>query len=239
MSDSEKAKYYNKKADKYKQKYLALKRQVEKVRQNSGQSGGNPTSRPERAVNVKTLFSNDDNAFRISGSDETKFKRDGYASTYGELTAEGMKQMFEGIPTRGKKYCDLGSGSGATVLNAVANHGCDHGFGVELATDRHCIAERASRKLPPHLRPKVKFINSDMFAPSIKTNDRDLVFISSLCFDDNTLSKLQDKLERELKPGAHIFSSRPLFSRRLRLIREKPVKMTWSPNSTVYIYQTK
>jgi hypothetical protein len=189
----------------------------------------------EHLFDINSLY--DDNIFvNISNETQNLFQKDNYASTYGELTQEGMKQMLEGIDTNGKVYYDLGSGLGKTVLSAVLDHNFNKAIGIELATERYNIAENALTMIPEQNRNNIEFHNKDFFDPSISLTDADVVFISSLCFPEQILNKLSTKCNDELKPGSYVFSSKELNASKLRLINTKPVKMTWQDNSNIYIY---
>jgi tRNA G46 methylase TrmB len=75
------------------------------------------------------------------------FEKHGYARTYGELTENGLKQLFEHLPTRKNKvFYDLGSGKGTVVFNAMKMYPeLNRAVGIELDVQRHKSAVSANK----------------------------------------------------------------------------------------------
>ena len=143
------------------------------------------------------------NGYNISDYDSTVFSLNDYASTYGEISRTGLKDMLKGIQTNGKVFYDLGSGLGKSVLWSVVDHGMT-GKGIEISKERHDNALKLLEQVPKNHRQLINLYNDDMFNHNIK--DGNIIFISNLCFPQKINDKLVDKIVIELNPGSLVFS---------------------------------
>jgi SAM-dependent methyltransferase len=169
--------------------------------------------------------------------DETTNKTFGnasYPSTYGELTREGMKDMLRGFETKGKTFIDLGSGLGKTPLFAVADNNFKYAVGVELSPERHQQAMKMKEKLPEKIKSRVNYFKNDLFNFDVK--DYDVIFISNLCFSNDMNEKIGNKIYKEGKDKALIFSSKEIIHPNIKLIEKRYVKMTWKSDSTIFVH---
>ncbi len=168
--------------------------------------------------------------------DKSVFDANGYAATYGELTEQGMAEMLKSVNNREQKtFYDLGSGLGTPTILAGQRFGFEKSVGIELAKERHAEAVKRLNDLPPDVKNKIEFYNQDLFESDIR--DADVIFVSNLCFDEKTNSKLIKKIESEGKPGLTVFTSKKIESPRLKFQTSFPVEMTWSKSSTIYQHQ--
>ena len=83
------------------------------------------------------------------------------AGVYGEMTAVGFRSFARrfGLST-GDTFVDLGSGTGALVLQAAAEFGAQ-AVGIELAHSRHQAALTALSTAPEEVRSLVTFVQGD------------------------------------------------------------------------------
>ena len=95
----------------------------------------------------------------------------------------------------GDTVYDLGCNDGRVVLTAVSKKEC---LGVGYEVDGTAInkAKEACKKLPPEVQKRVTLIEGDAFEAPLK--DADVLFLYLL---PKGIRKLQQKLDRELKPG--------------------------------------
>ena len=232
--------YYNKYIT-YKAKYLYLKNNLI---QNGG--SGNLLS-PEE---IDQLFDNRD-GFGIDEIDENKYNNNYAVSTYGELTGEGLLKVIEMCRKLGmndleeRNFVDLGSGTGRVVFNASIYF--NQVYGVELSTKRHNIGNKILEENKNRLRNNIHLVNGDMYnlvngdMYNLNCSEMDVVYISSLCFTDEMMESLKEKLGGKLKNGSLIFTSKEMNidgnNNFIKLDNELNVKMTWSENSQLYIYK--
>lgn len=196
---------------------------------------GGQTSDPDYSnIDINKLTRQYD-AFHLSNKDLDRFKETNYASTYGEITRNGMKELLKGFNTKDKVFIDLGSGGGKSVVYAVLDNNFKYGVGIEFSKERHEKAKKLLQKLPNEISKKIKFIYGDLF--NAKLNKVDFVFISNLCFSEDVNDRLANKLAKEAKPGTIILCSKKLDNPKLKLIETRNVEMTWSSKSTIYLYE--
>lgn len=169
--------------------------------------------------------------------DKTKeiFESSGNSSTYGELTKEGMDKMLDGIVTKGKTFIDMGSGLGKTVIWAAIK-GFQKSIGIELAKERHDAATSIQNSLSDIYKNNITFINDSFFDAPVDFSSIDIVWISSLCFPNEIMGKIANKLNNDLKKGAIVFSSKEINAPKLVPSGTMGVKMTWNENSNVHKY---
>lgn len=160
----------------------------------------------------KILYSNNQigglDKFIDVNEDKQIFDKNNYEYTYGELTNDGIKQLLKSIDTKNKIFYDLGSGNGNVVINAITNFPeLKKSIGIELSKIRY---NNSLNKLSEKKISNIEFINNDLLSQEINLNNADIIYISNLCFSENFNIKIAHKLDKELKSGTHIFSSKPL-----------------------------
>jgi predicted RNA methylase len=176
--------------------------------------------------------------YSISDKDEAKFKKDGYASTYGFLSNKGVQQIiykaienYKNKSIKNKIFIDLGSGDGSVVMYA-AIFDFKKVIGVELSTDRHNVAIKKKKKSKN--KDKIILHNGDLLKYDI--SNVDIIYISSLCFSDEILKKIANKIAKEVKKGTLIFSSKELINKKLKKIDQFPVEQSWDLTSDIVMY---
>lgn len=180
------------------------------------------------------------NTSNLSKNEIEKFKINNYPSTYGELTLEGVKSILNYL-NKFKKiknyyFYDLGSGGGNVIkyffeltnkLNMFNTY-----TGIEFSETRH---NNALKLLIEHFdNNKIKFINGDILEN--KYNKKCIIYISNLCFSENLNKKISKKLDKELKNGSMIFSSKKIFLKNGFLKDKIKVKQSWMEDSNLYCY---
>lgn len=107
---------------------------------------------------------------------------------------------------------DLGSGDGRLVIEAVRTSGC-HGVGIEI--DPHLVhrSERAAHEAG--VDDRARFVAADMWTQPV--SDATVVLLFQV---PRTMSRLEQKLQNDLKPGTRLISNYFVFP-------------TWKPAKTV------
>lgn len=145
--------------------------------------------------------------------------------TYGEITPLGARQLFGamGLLQRSSSrshpahFIDLGSGTGklvGQVLLELPKERIERATGVELSPSRHKCAILSKEALLQwgekyyevnrsvtlndwtDIKYKLEFLQADLFDVDISTATH--IYIASLCFPDNLLLRLEEKLTQIL-----------------------------------------
>ena len=163
--------------------------------------------------------------------------------TYGEIEWPTLKLILDHAQkqtsTSGRFY-DLGCGRGRAVLYMALSGLFDHSVGIEVLPERVKLAQQALQKLRasiPTAGAKVKLFEASFLNPAFKYKDARVVFISNMCFDNETQETLFKKLNSEMPKGSLLFCSRlpssPLVS--FEKLSTEKVPMTWTPTSEFHI----
>ncbi|MEL6347276.1 MAG: methyltransferase domain-containing protein [Myxococcota bacterium] len=172
----------------------------------------------------------------LASAEGKRIESAGASPTYGELTPRGLSQIFSVVDPRGKAFCDLGSGWGRAVIYAALGFPLKRADGVELSETRAERAQVALKRLNEmgHAQARrIHLVQGDMLAFPVRRYD--VLFISNLCFGSAFDAKLAKKFARELRPGTHVFSSRPIHHGRAwdnPMLRN--VAMSWTQASRLY-----
>eukprot|EP00747_Dinoflagellata_sp_TGD_P220235 gnl/TRDRNA2_/TRDRNA2_92234_c0_seq1.p1 gnl/TRDRNA2_/TRDRNA2_92234_c0~~gnl/TRDRNA2_/TRDRNA2_92234_c0_seq1.p1 ORF type:complete len:707 (-),score=121.10 gnl/TRDRNA2_/TRDRNA2_92234_c0_seq1:30-2150(-) len=186
--------------------------------------------------------------------------------TYGELLPVSLAKLFGGRGLFGvaagadDAFVDLGSGTGKLPIQAFLA-GLRSSVGIELDGDRHAFGAQAVESLRALLpqncfaseglpgsnsegRSELRYAErlaslqqGDLLA--LPVENASIVFAASLCFPNELLQALADKLRRELQPGAVFWTLRELPAGTrpgLALVTKAYVASTWSDHAHVYIY---
>jgi hypothetical protein len=181
--------------------------------------------------------------------EEVKIEAQIRPSTYGEITPLGVRQLFHhmGMTSPIRKtdmaFIDLGSGAGKLVAQAYLElKHLKYAVGVELAPSRHEAALVAKSKLSHRLASneeitpssKLEFIEGDLFQTNL--SDATHIYVSSLCFTQEMMQQLEEKLKSEAC-NVECVASLKRFSDMGKPSIEY-VEMSWTkPNgSPVYFY---
>jgi len=162
--------------------------------------------------------------------------------TYGEIEWPTLKLMVEyaqkqTIPGR---FYDLGCGRGRAVLYMALSGLFINSVGIEVLPERVALAQQALQKLRasiPIAGAKVKLYEASFLNPAFKYKDARMVFLSNMCFDNETQEALFKKLNAEMPKGSLVFCSKmpvgqiPAFES----VAVERVPMTWTPTSEIHI----
>ena len=159
-----------------------------------------------------------------------------YATTYGELTKEGLESLFENIDTTNKTFYDLGSGKGSVIINAINNYPeLKKGVGIEYVIDRHEEALERKFSLSDDKKEKIEFIQGDFTSDNINLSDADLIYISNLCLSGETNKDIAEKINKEVKSGTIVFSSRQIPLKNVSKCYRTNVNQTWKLGSNIFV----
>jgi SAM-dependent methyltransferase len=167
--------------------------------------------------------------------------------TYGELKAESIPILYEiysryaplsNILGSYRNFYDLGCGVGKIVLGLTALNSSLKGVGIELVSERVQQANTALQRLrDTSIKQRVEFVCLSFLDDSINYSNACWVFISNLCFTDDTKQQLVEKLERELNTGSIVVCSKALNSTKFEQLNYITLPMSWSDESKVYVYK--
>lgn len=167
--------------------------------------------------------------------------------TYGELKAESIPILYEiysryaplsNILSSYRNFYDLGCGVGKIVLGLTALNSSLKGVGIELVSERIQQANTALQRLrDTSIKQRVEFICLSFLDDSINYSNACWIFISNLCFTDDTKQQLVEKLERELNTGSIVVCSKELNSTKFEQLNHITLPMSWSDESKVYVYK--
>jgi SAM-dependent methyltransferase len=167
--------------------------------------------------------------------------------TYGEIEWPALKIMLDYVQKQqeiaspsGTRFYDLGCGRGRAVLYMAMSGLFEHSVGIEVLPERVSLAKDALNKLRasiPIAGSRVKLFEASFLNPAFKYKDARLVFLSNMCFDNETQAAVFRKLNTEMPKGSLVFCSRApsevLSS--FETIGIEKVPMTWTPTSEIHI----
>jgi tRNA G46 methylase TrmB len=178
---------------------------------------------------------------------------DGYKITYGEMTYEGMDELYNYLYVTSKiqlpqYFLDVGSGRGKLCLFLAAKEQIVKSIGIELVKERHddaiVLKNTLSEKGFLLFTNKTVLLNNDFFKVTLPNKlfiepFTYLVWISNLCFDSEHTDNIFIKLINELPINSIICCSKPYNgdNLNLELIGSIPIEMSWNNNSNVSIYR--
>lgn len=136
---------------------------------------------------------------------------------YGEVEWSTLKLMVSYIEKQvwsshvpGKFY-DLGCGRGRAVLYMALLGPFDLSVGIEVLPERISLAQQALAKLKmsiPSAGSKVRLYEASFLNPAFKYKDARAVYLSNMCFDDETQAAIFTKLNLEMPKGGLVFCSK-------------------------------
>lgn len=188
---------------------------------------------------IDTLYKNV-SGFGISTQDEEVIIKHGGASTYGEITYEGVEQLLKQLSlTKNDVFYDLGSGIGKMVVQVYLSTPVKKSVGIELSAERSQKAALIYEqfKKEGHLKQQrtlallqENFLESDL-------SDATIIYMASTCFSPEFMEKVTKKLA-SLKKGLRVITLKKLAENpRFTLLKELTLPMTWSAQTTAYIYE--
>ena len=165
--------------------------------------------------------------------------------TYGELSYDSLDKILTHFNNDFNIFIDIGSGRGKLCLYASGLDNINKSIGIELVKERHNDAISLKNKLKKFSNiQKVEFYNEDIFKINMNTfinkNNKVLIWISNLCFNEELNEKLFNKLIKELPKGVIIScSKKPTKNKILEDIGKIEVNMSWSEKSPIYFLKIK
>jgi len=171
--------------------------------------------------------------------------------TYGEMTYEGIEMLYKNIcqnyfSVLPHCFIDIGSGKGKLCLYMAEKNNIDQSIGIELVKNRYDCSIELKEKLKEINQTssnKVEFYNSNIF--DIKLNKLIMtapvfIWFSNLCFEQNAINTIFQKIVNEIPVGSIICCSKPTINiDNCTILTSIQVPMSWVDKSDVYIYQTK
>ena len=172
--------------------------------------------------------------------------------TYGEMTYEGIEQLYTYITTLPesplfKGFMDIGSGRGKLCLYMAAKPNIDQSVGIELVKvryDESLVLQSRLERISPKIARKVRFIHSDIFDVDLreifpKEDQPIFIWMSNLCFETEITREILHKIVNELPSKSIIcFSKEPTETpEQLEKITTLTVPMSWNDTSNVNIYR--
>ena len=234
---------------KYKMKYLNLKKSVKNYDFKGGNDLYHDKLKKEYPYIVGDISSNNKNSTPNNNL------------TYGEMTYEGINSLHKLLETDFNCFIDIGSGRGKLPLWFAGINGINKSIGIEILEKRHKYAQDLKSKLSKlsdfqDIISKVELIGDSVFNVDLsylkksKFKFKVLVWISNLCFNEEMNKNLFRKIASELPSGTIIACSQTvpddllqqlnidkhIISNNINTIQ---IHMTWTPNSTVYLYRIK
>lgn len=175
--------------------------------------------------------------------------------TYGEIEWPTLKRMVEyaekqtwssspgstgNTGSTGGRFYDLGCGRGRAVLYMALAGPFEQSVGIEVLPERLLLAQHALTKLKasiPNAGSKVRLYEASFLNPAFKYKDARMVFLSNMCFDDETQDVLFKKLNIEMPKGGLLFCSREpkVLPSAFEKVAVETVAMTWTPTSEIHI----
>ena len=174
---------------------------------------------------------------------------EGHATTYGEMTYDGMNKLNSIINKNNdfKYFMDIGSGRGKLPLYMSGIPGIKKSYGIELVKDRFddsIILKNDLANKFNYYTDKVEFINDNIFNIPINNfiKEKGFIWMSNLCFNPDINDDIFRKLHIELPANSVICCSKkpsPEVEKLFRIndtMKDINVPMSWSENSNIYVY---
>ncbi len=169
-----------------------------------------------------------------------------HSTTYGEVSATGIKTMYEFVKDMGiDTFIDMGSGVGKSVLCAKLI-GFNKAIGIEIVSSRHKQALYILSKLPKrldHIKRNIEFYELNMFDYDFSEyKDKPvLVFASNLMWSEKTNKDFFKHISDNCAPGTIIISSMynlyPEEKRKLQKVTTLHVPMSWDWQSNCFVFR--
>ncbi len=181
------------------------------------------------------------NGFHIQPEEHALINKCGGASTYGEITDEAARTLFETLkPTANDVLVDLGSGCGRFCVYALNATPMKKVIGVELSPTRSKQAQGVKELLIKNKQlpagKKLHLLEADFLKADL--SDVTIVYMASTCFSEELMKKIADKLAQTKQKKLIVVTLRRLPEhKRFELITTITLPMTWSNKTPAYIYK--
>eukprot|EP00746_Dinoflagellata_sp_MGD_P131767 gnl/MRDRNA2_/MRDRNA2_65518_c0_seq1.p1 gnl/MRDRNA2_/MRDRNA2_65518_c0~~gnl/MRDRNA2_/MRDRNA2_65518_c0_seq1.p1 ORF type:complete len:510 (+),score=92.47 gnl/MRDRNA2_/MRDRNA2_65518_c0_seq1:117-1646(+) len=164
----------------------------------------------------------------------------GEEDVYGEVAADGFRQLLEVIPEPklgvDDSFWDFGSGRGGVVLRASLLTDVGSAIGVEKAEHRHKIAMEASH-LCGSACGHARFLLGDL--QNAEVGGVTVAWASNLLWPDSLIDALCEVLAGSTAPGTILMALRRCPgqpSAALILVREFTMAETWNKQQPCFLY---
>jgi SAM-dependent methyltransferase len=167
--------------------------------------------------------------------------------TYGEIEWSSLKfmtditsKMASKMPGQKGVFYDLGCGRGRAVLYMALTGLFEKSVGIEVLPERVALAQSALTLLKnsiPNAGSNIRLYESSFLNPAFKYKDAQVVFLSNLCFDDQTQTAIFNKLNLEMPKGSLVVCLRSpsVLPSAFEALGKEESAMTWNPKSEMYI----
>jgi len=170
-----------------------------------------------------------------------------FSTTYGELKECSLPVLYEifnkyapltKIAHPFRNFYDLGAGIGKVVVGMAYANTTLTSTGIEIVPDRVKMANEALDRLrDASVKKRIEMICISMLDDTLHYNDACWIYISNLTMNDSILERLFEKLEKEVKTGCIIVTSRLTKNASFQKLNVVTLPMSWSDDSKVYIYK--
>jgi predicted nicotinamide N-methyase len=184
----------------------------------------------------------DKKAYLIPETEKKLFKKHNNSPTnkshtFGTLEKDGLNDIVNFYKKKisnnlsDKNFIDLGSGDGRVTIWASV-YGFKNSHGVELSPHRHNLAINNLKNIKSN---NIRFFNDDILNHDIRNYD--LMYISSICFHEDFLKKLREKIDVEGKKNSMIVCSKQMSLKNYKSIGQIKINQSWSKGkNTGYVY---
>lgn len=178
--------------------------------------------------------------FGISNEDTNLIESHGCASTYGEITFEGVETLLKLLKLKDTDvFYDLGCGVGKMVVQVYLDSPVKKSAGIELSSERAESALKIKQQL--QVDNKIKAGRTLVFYKEsfldVDLSDATVIYLASTCFSDDIMKKVTDRLAT-LKKGLRVATLKKLAENdKFALLDQFILPMTWSDSTPVYLYE--
>ncbi len=181
--------------------------------------------------------------FGLSAHETRMMRNEDAAPTYGEITYEGAQQLIDYLKLKSTDvFYDLGCGIGKFVVQVYLDSPVRKTVGIELAPKRYNYAQSIKRTMKEQqlFKPGHLLFFKQENIKNTNLSDATHVFMCSTCFSNKLMKALTDNIIRHAQPNTTIITLKRLpQDDRFTLETTMSIPMTWSKNTTVYIYRLK
>lgn len=172
--------------------------------------------------------------------DSNKYKND--AITYGEMTYNGIENLYKYINKKYKKnnisvFLDVGSGRGKLCMYMGSYKNIKKSIGIELVEERHKSAIKLLKKMPKRYSKNVSLLNKNILDIDLSKmiSEPVLIWWSNLCFNSNKIQEIYDKIKAEVPKKSLLCCSKEING--IEVVNKINIPMSWSSVSSVLIYE--
>mmetsp|Transcript_228 Transcript_228/g.524 ORF Transcript_228/g.524 Transcript_228/m.524 type:complete len:264 (-) Transcript_228:13-804(-) len=155
----------------------------------------------------------------------------------GEILFSSFAALVQdlGAGAKGKRFLDLGSGTGRAALAWTLLVPDGTAVGIEIRKSLHEQAMQVVEVLPEHLQRRLDLRCGNLFDYD-SLEDADVILVNSTGFDESLMSMVTRKLTAVRQGSLIVTLSQPLGGPGWSLLREALYRMTWG-NCTAFIYR--